>query len=430
MTDTARRVASLALLVSTGLLTATASAQAPTHLAYPDTEPVYRRPAEAREIGLYAGLLDVAQAEKLDFDEALRLVLEAGLQAPAFLYHLEDETPEGGGWRTVRDHALANRLSYLVWQSAPDDELQALADAGALADPEILDEQVVRMLADERARRSTDRFVRDWFALDGLLGIARSDLDDRTAASLHESAVRTWDHLVWERQEALGAVLDSEIVMVDDRAAEWMGLDEVDDWQTTTLPEGRRGALTWPGVLAAMSDRDIGGIVARGLFVREHIQCLGIADPPEELDLSAFRSHLGPDATERDYSDDRLANSGCAGCHLAFDPLAYALLPFDGSGRELADPEPADGWVPSATADVVYAGPEEFASLLPTTIEVERCLVAKPLQFALGRPIESSDGVLVDQISEGLTTGTWSDTVRTIVSHPAFSIVATDAERP
>ena len=51
----------------------------------------------------------------------------------------------------VNDLALASRLSFFLWSSVPDDELLQLAEKGKLKEPAILEQQVRRMIADERS---------------------------------------------------------------------------------------------------------------------------------------------------------------------------------------------------------------------------------------------------------------------------------------
>ena len=62
-------------------------------------------------------------------------------------------------------HALANRLSYFFWRSAPDAKLIELASAGKLNAPQALDEQVERMLADPKSQRFIDDFLGQWLKL-------------------------------------------------------------------------------------------------------------------------------------------------------------------------------------------------------------------------------------------------------------------------
>ena len=101
------------------------------------------------------------------FDAALQAALERVLVDPEFLFRVERD-PEnvvpGAAYR-VNDLALASRLSFFLWSSVPDDELLQLAEKGKLKDPAILDQQVRRMIADERSRTLITNFAAQWLFL-------------------------------------------------------------------------------------------------------------------------------------------------------------------------------------------------------------------------------------------------------------------------
>ena len=93
-----------------------------------------------------------ADARGDGFEDAVRLALKAVLVSPNFLYLVERDRSEVDGPYRVSDHELACRLSYFLWSSMPDRELSDLADAGRLHEPEVLEGQVRRMLADPKSR--------------------------------------------------------------------------------------------------------------------------------------------------------------------------------------------------------------------------------------------------------------------------------------
>src|SRR6185369_10868548 len=110
-------------------------------------------------------------ATLLDFYEAARArgSFEAGIQAgverllssPKFLFRIErvPESVKPGFAYSLPDVELASRLAFFLWSSLPDDELLDLARGGKLAKPEVFKAQVVRMLADAKARALVDNFA-------------------------------------------------------------------------------------------------------------------------------------------------------------------------------------------------------------------------------------------------------------------------------
>jgi hypothetical protein len=110
--------------------------------------------------------------------------------------------------------------------------------------------------------------------------------------------------------------------------------------------------------------------------------------------------------TRRTYSEERLANEACAGCHGQFDPFAYALEPFDGIGRfrtedAAGNPLRSDGEVFGRR----FADPAGYADVLAGAPQVLECLTKKQLQFALGRPLEAADDAVLAEVQERFARG-------------------------
>ena len=104
------------------------------------------------------------------------MALRALLTSMEFLFRIERD-PAGlapGTPYRVSDVALASRLSFFLWSSAPDDELLALAERGELSQPATLERQVRRMLADPRAETLSTNFASQWLHLRNLAATGRT----------------------------------------------------------------------------------------------------------------------------------------------------------------------------------------------------------------------------------------------------------------
>ena len=101
------------------------------------------------------------------FETGIQRALERVLVSPEFL--LRTEYPRANAARgtayAVTDVELASRLSFFLWSSIPDDELLTVAVEGRLRSPGILQQQVQRMLKDERADALVTNFAAQWLYL-------------------------------------------------------------------------------------------------------------------------------------------------------------------------------------------------------------------------------------------------------------------------
>jgi len=122
-----------------------------------------RRAVTEDEIDAYLPLLAFAIEDNgvvdNDFYTAVRLTIAATLQDPEFHYRVEVGTPgKTAGLFELDGYEIANRMSYLLWASMPDDALFAAAAAGTLRSPEGRRAEALRMLDDPKARAQLQRF--------------------------------------------------------------------------------------------------------------------------------------------------------------------------------------------------------------------------------------------------------------------------------
>ncbi|HUS38132.1 MAG TPA: DUF1587 domain-containing protein, partial [Pirellulales bacterium] len=110
----------------------------------------FRRPVQEDELQRLVKLYQLADQDGQPFEASVKLALTGVLVSPHFLFRVEiDREPSGpfGAYR-ISDYELASRLSYFLWSTMPDDELTRLASDNRLHKPQVLDQQVARMLQD------------------------------------------------------------------------------------------------------------------------------------------------------------------------------------------------------------------------------------------------------------------------------------------
>ena len=124
----------------------------------------YRRPATRAEIDKFAKIFGIIPAVE-SFEYAVRETLAMVMISPQFLYHTESDPA------TDSQFALASKLSYFLWASMPDAELLDLAAKGKLNDDATIKQQVVRMLADDRANGFIEDFTLQWMSIRKMLTV-------------------------------------------------------------------------------------------------------------------------------------------------------------------------------------------------------------------------------------------------------------------
>ena len=133
----------------------------------------YRRPLTEIDLSRLLAFYREGRA-KGTFDTGVQLALRRLLASPTFVFRIEDD-PGGlapGAPYAVSNIELASRLSFFLWSSMPDDTLLDVAATGRLRQPEVLEGQVRRMLADPRSDAFIENFAGQWLHIRNLRNIA------------------------------------------------------------------------------------------------------------------------------------------------------------------------------------------------------------------------------------------------------------------
>ncbi len=365
----------------------------------------YRRPLTELEARRWLDVYDEVRADPtvgVGFWGSVRTVTTGMLQSPFFLMlselgELRDDTPPG--LVSLTSHELASKLAYLLWDGLPDEELGALADEGALVDPEQLEAQTRRMLEDPRAREGLGTFFRQWLHTDRVLSSSTVDM------SLRQSMVAETEHLIehvmWadDADGTLDELLGADYAFVDGALAAHYGL-EVDvppgEVMRVALPDERRGLLGQGTLLAAYGERSAS--IHRGLRLYGDMLCQLTAPPPAELDTGAF-DHLSP----REAADARIDNETCTNCHGMFELPAIALERYDAAGRWRTTYENGDAVDDSGVllGDPVQ-GLTGLSDALTGNEVFQRCVAQRASEYAFGRDALRHDGEARQCVSESI----------------------------
>ncbi len=300
----------------------------------------YRRALSGPEVDAYVRLFKLGRGLVPGdaFKAGMRLVLEAMLQSPYFLYRVETTTAQGAqgdGTAWLSADEVATRLSYALWGSMPSDALFAAADAGELDTAAGVSQWAKRLLADARASEILLSFHEQTFDVDAY-GTADKDpslgVDVGALAPLmQDEARRFFDHVVVTGQGGIAQLLTEPLAFVNARTAPLYGLSGItgDALQKVELdPRWRSGLLTQLGFLTKNATRKTSDPVHRGLVVLRKVLCDEPDPPPMMFELPA----PVPGLTTREVYEKATACG--VGCHdTLINPPGFALEMFDALGR-------------------------------------------------------------------------------------------------
>jgi hypothetical protein len=374
----------------------------------------FRRSVTEKEIQPFVALVESKLEEGQTFEQAVRVGLLAELVSPDFLFLKE---PPG----RLDDFALASRLSYFLWSTMPDEPLLRLAEAGQLKRPEILKQQVDRMLNDPKAKNFATNFVGQWLSLRDIDFTLPSHLvypeyDDMLKASMVKEAELFFTELLKDDLTVMNFV-SSDFSMLNGRLAKHYGIEGVEGWEFQRValpPESHRGGvMTMAGVLKVTANGTYTSPVTRGAWILDRILGTPPAPPPENVD------GLVPDTRGATTIREQLAkhrhDDACASCHVEIDPPGFALENFDVIGG-WRDRYRLAGWSREAkevildgqkmryyhgkevdAADVLATG-ERFENidqfkqiLLKDKDQIARALTERLLTYATGSAPRSQD---------------------------------------
>ena len=358
--------------------------------------------------------------------EAERFALAAALASPHFLFRVEPG-PLG-------DEALATRLAYFLWASAPDEALLTRARAGRLRDAAELAAAVERMLQDPRADRLAGEFAAQWLELRGLAAAQpdpdRYPLDEGLRAAFARETELLFLSVLREGRD-VRELVDCDYTHVDARLAAHYGLphDGPPDVFVRTPLEGdarlRGGILGHASVLAVTSNPTRTSPVKRGKWILENL--LGQPPPPPPPGNDSFENEAAIDdaATLREQMAQHRERTKCAVCHVRMDALGLSLERFDAIGRfrarDRAGDIDASAELPDGTALDGLADLKRAVAADPTFV---RTLAHKLFVYAVGRDLRPIDRLRVDHAVQGLLASgkvTVRDLILLVVLDPAFS---------
>ena len=347
-----------------------------------------------------------------NFQEGIELGLARILTSPQFLVRAEQEPPglNPGETYPISDMELASRMSFFLWSSLPDEELIALASRNQLGEPEVLEQQVMRMLQDPRANALVENFASQWFYLRNLPatfpdGIFYPDWDDELRQGFRRETELLFGNIIREDNSILD-LLDADYTFVNERLAKHYGIPNIYGSHFRKVALGpeldyRRGLLGQGSFLSITFTQNFRtSPVKRGVWVLENI--LGTPPPAPPANVPALENTGESQIRSlREQMTLHRQDPVCASCHKIMDGIGFALENFDADGQ-WRDAEshprkwggianPIDTSVQLWDGSSINGAVELRNTLLKYSPQFARFAVEKLMTYGLGRGVEYFD---------------------------------------
>jgi len=402
----------------------------------------FRRPCSKEEIDKISSIIIQANKSGWSFEEAVQFGLQAILVSPDFLFRIESSgaiksvTPEESPTfvrRRLDSFEIANRLSYFLWSSMPDEETFKLASKGGFLNDDSILQEIGRLIGDQKSDAMITGFFEQWLGLRNLKSV---DVDEKAFPIWSDplrDAMEKETFLFCQSVLREGSILDlvsANYTYVNPRLAEYYGIPfegkdpaelypsssgrsgknfasrrlgryrEEGKWVRVELPEQRRGLLTHASILTLTSNPTRTSPVKRGKWVLENI--IGDPPPPAPPGVPALEKsgHSEQNLTLRQMLELHRADPGCASCHNVLDPIGLGLENFNTVGQWRID---EDGIAIDAKGKLqdgrAFEGPRELLKHLEADGEkIARHFVSKLLTYALGRGLVRQDQCAIDRV--------------------------------
>jgi hypothetical protein len=366
----------------------------------------FRRPLDPTEVRRYT-MLFASQAEKSgQFLDGARVVVEAMLQSPKFLFHVEGRVGTDG----ASDYAIASRLSYMLWDTMPDEWLFDAAATGDLRTRDGLERVARAMLDKPAAHQAVDEFFAEWLRFDRALGAVKDRrrypefTPELAAMTVQETRLLLGD-LAWNDGNFMEAFTADYTFLNSDLAAVYGLPAPSGEFERVRFPADshRAGLLGQASFLSSNAGPVETSPTARGIFVREQFLCQHVPNPPPGVNTEVPEPTIDKPLARRQRMQAHVANPTCATCHRLMDPIGFGLENYDAIGQwrdqEVIEFEstrrntpakkvelPIDGTGEIAgLAGSAFSNPKQIGRLLADSRACQECVVKQVFRYAFGR---------------------------------------------
>jgi hypothetical protein len=445
----------------------------------------YRRPlTQTQRESLIAYYHKLREKGGLSHEDAMRDSIASILVSPQFFFRIDLQDPSAQSvissssqtrvGTPLPPNSLANRLSYFLWSSMPDEELLKHAEAGDLGRPDVLAAQTRRMLKDPRSRGLAVEFAANW--LDSRHFETYNSVDrqrfpgftNELRTAMFEEPVRFFEDVITNNRSILDMVYGN-YTFVNPVLAKHYGINDIPQFR---LAEVKSAPAVGPGrggdpVPSAEPPRpvqkfadpsvtddtwvrvddagryDRGGLLPMSVFLTQSSpglrtspvkrgywtvrRILGeVIPPPPPVVPELPQDEAKADAPLREVLAQHRAKPLCAGCHARFDTFGLAMEGYGPVGEKRSKdlggrPIDASATFPGGVQGSGFRGVQAYIRDKRQKDYIDN-LSRKLLSFALGRTLQLSDEPIVEKMQARLAASGYrfDSMVDTIVSSPQF----------
>ncbi|MEZ5744452.1 MAG: DUF1588 domain-containing protein [Sphingomonadaceae bacterium] len=373
---------------------------------------LFRRPLTQSEEDFYVTMAGKAAGPTGSFDKGLELALSAMLVSPNFLYVIEvaEPDPDKPGALRLDNWSRASRLSFMLWNSTPNERLLRAAAEGKLTDQRELDALAKAMVDSPRFEQGVRAFFADMLVFEKFDEIAKDPLiypyfNQDVAKALPEQTLRTIvDHLVTRGEDYRGLFTTTRTFMNRPLASLYqVPVKNSQGWEEYSFDDGddRAGILGQAGLLALYSHSGRSSPTLRGRAIRELLLCQPVPDPPGDVNFTAVQDTENKAMpTARIRLTRHRTDPVCAGCHQITDPIGLSLERFDGIGAWRTTENGAQIDVSGSFDGTDFVGASGLGKAMAQSESTTRCVTGRVLEYATAHPSEEQYQ-LVGELEEG-----------------------------
>jgi hypothetical protein len=390
---------------------------------------LFRRPLSTNETRRYVKIARDGAAQAGTFNEGMQLALAAMLVSPDFLYIVESAEPDpaAGGTLRLDNYARAARLSFILWNTTPDEALLKAAEAGELTDDAKLRVIADRMVASPRLADGVKAFFSDMLIYEKFEDLAKDPIiypkfNLVVAKELAEQMQRTIVDTVLTQNRDYRELFTTRRTSMTRNLGPLYGLrvDATPGWQPYEFPldSNRAGLLSQAGFIALYSHPGRSSATLRGRAVRELLMCQPVPDPPGNVDFKVVQDTTNTVLpTARLRLSEHASNPVCAGCHRITDPIGLTLESFDGSGAFRTQENGADIDTSGMLDSKPFSGALGLGKELAANPATTECVAQRAMEYATGSKL--ADGG-VNPLYKAFAAGGYRirDLFRQMVTNP------------